>query len=299
MKTWSIPSKTFLLGEYAALAGLPAILLTTTPCFKFTLFSQQTQQTEIHPESPAGIYWGNTVGNQTLKWEDPYGGLGGMGASSAQFVGTYLADTFLNQVSPTQEAMLQAYHRVAWRGQGLKPSGYDVLAQSLSGCVYLSPENNDYETYDWRFDDLAFILVHTGQKLATHRHLQTIVLPHNTTPLTETIQLAKQAFDESNSTYLIQSVNKYYQHLLSMNLVSEHSKQLVQTLGQNPEILAIKGCGAMGADVVLILTPKEKYTQLQKKLSDQGLKILATHENLYLGSRLIENNTPKTLEILT
>ena len=51
--TWSIPAKTFLVGEYAALKEQSAILLTTTPCFELRLTSQPGLH-GIHPQSPAG-----------------------------------------------------------------------------------------------------------------------------------------------------------------------------------------------------------------------------------------------------
>nr|WP_256594408.1 hypothetical protein [Legionella pneumophila] len=53
---WQIPAKTFLLGEYAAIAGEPAILLTTSPCFTLTL-TENAKLEGIHPESPAGLWW--------------------------------------------------------------------------------------------------------------------------------------------------------------------------------------------------------------------------------------------------
>lgn len=53
---WRIPTKTFLLGEYAALADLGAILLTTPPCFELTL-TETPGLDGIHPDSPAGRWW--------------------------------------------------------------------------------------------------------------------------------------------------------------------------------------------------------------------------------------------------
>ena len=53
---WFIPAKTFLLGEYAALAEASAIILTTTPCFELSLSSKKGLS-GIHPKSPAGLWW--------------------------------------------------------------------------------------------------------------------------------------------------------------------------------------------------------------------------------------------------
>ncbi|WP_206753639.1 hypothetical protein, partial [Escherichia coli] len=53
---WQIPAKTFLLGEYADIAGEPANLLTTSPCFALTL-TENAKLEGIHPKSPAGLWW--------------------------------------------------------------------------------------------------------------------------------------------------------------------------------------------------------------------------------------------------
>ena len=54
MITWKIPAKTFLVGEYAALTGACAIVLTTKPCFSFSLqcgdvSTQAFKQNFFHP----------------------------------------------------------------------------------------------------------------------------------------------------------------------------------------------------------------------------------------------------------
>ena len=45
---WRIPAKTFLLGEYAAVAGESAIVLTTSPCFELSLANEATIQCRIY-----------------------------------------------------------------------------------------------------------------------------------------------------------------------------------------------------------------------------------------------------------
>lgn len=282
---WSIPAKTFLLGEYAAIAGAPAILLTTSPCFEISL--SHTALQGIHHESPAGRWWiqqGHTsVG---LQWSDPYQGIGGMGASSAQFIGAYLASRYLQEKLPNRRDMLDAYLQCASHEHGLGPSGYDVLTQSLRGCIYISRQQNIYETYAWPFKDIAFLLLHTGQKLATHQHLQTLTLP-SIHQLSIIVEMAKSAFERVDSLRLVEAVNNYHQQLTHMNLVAEHSLKHIASLRKNPDVLAIKGCGALGADVLLLLLPLEKRDALRQQLSTADWKILATNEDLYNGKSLI------------
>lgn len=277
---WSIPAKTFLLGEYAALLGGPAIVLTTLPCFEVALSNKPGLQ-GIHPDSPAGRWWiQQGYDQQGIQWDDPYQGCGGLGASSAQFLGVYWASMYLQKSPVNQEDMLDAYLQCAWQGQGLPPSGYDVLAQSLQGCVYIHKQQKHCEVLKWPFDDLAFLLLHTGKKLATHQHLQTIELPDQINPLVEIVASAKTAFARADSQGLIDAVNAYHQQLAQLNWVGDHSLQHIDFFKQHPDVLAVKGCGAMGADVLLLLVAKNRQSKMSKHLSEMGWRILATSESL-------------------
>lgn len=290
MKKWSIPAKTFLLGEYAAIAGAPAIVLTTSPCFEVTL-SDKIGLHGIHPESPAGKWWlqhgQKDVG---LQWNDPYQGRGGMGASSAQFLGAYLASMHEQKKKVDQQHMLDAYLQSAWHGEGLRPSGYDVLAQSQHGCVYIDKQNDFFQNFSWPFQDIAFLLLHTGQKLATHHHLQTMALPSHLSQLTAIVDIAKTAFEQVDSQRMVDAVNAYHHQLMHMNLVAEHTMRHVESFKKQPDIVAIKGCGAMGSDVLLLLIPTNQQTALSQRLSKSGWNILATSKKLHTGAPLIENN---------
>ncbi|AHE68165.1 mevalonate kinase family protein [Legionella oakridgensis] len=293
---WCFPAKTFLLGEYVAVTGGPALVLTTAPCFEVTL-SQETGLNGIHPASPAGRWWTQATMEQGLSWFDPYQNRGGMGASSAQFLGAYYASCYLHNKMPTLMEMHNAYAEVSWNGQGLRPSGYDVLAQSLYGCVYIHHQQHQYQIYNWPFDDLAFILLHTGKKLATHHHLQHASLPEKIIELAGIVESGKRAFESSNGFRLIEAVNAYHEQLMIFNLVAEGSQQYLEWLRQQPGVLAAKGCGAMGADVLLLLVSRTQLSSVLGQLSLQDCDVLATSEDLYTKAGLFENNLLKTLEI--
>lgn len=281
---WSIPAKTFFLGEYAAIAGAPAIILTTTPCFELTLTDGPGLQ-GIHPDSPAGQLWAHRGhAANGLLWHDPYQGCGGLGASSAQCLGAWFASNYLHKIEGSQEAMLEAYFQFAWQGVGTRPSGYDILAQSLQGCVYIHRQHALCQTFAWPFEDLAFILLHTGQKLATHHHLQTLSMTSEIKQLVAIVESAKLAFKTADSARVIEAVNAYHQRLLQLNLVASHSLRQIELLQKNTDVLAIKGCGAMGADVLLLLVRKSQLAEHCDSFLVRGLNMLATSENL-----LIEN----------
>lgn len=278
---WMIPAKTFLVGEYVAIDGGPAIVLTTTPCFELHV-SDSPGLHGIHPDSPAGLWWRNHGSDHVgLEWDDPYHGLGGMGASSAQFLGAYQATLSLQNKTSTKKDLLEAYWQCAWNGQGLRPSGYDVLAQSGQGCVYINQQKNTYQSFAWPFQHIGFILLHTEKKLPTHQHLQSKQLPRDTRHLATTVDLAVEAFEQADDLQLMTAINTYHQQLLSMDLVTEHSLRCIESLKEHTDIMAIKGCGAMGADVILIVAPIEKMSCLTQELAQQRWNILVTSADLF------------------
>jgi mevalonate kinase len=280
---WIIPAKTFLVGEYIAISGGPAIVLTTAPCFEVTL-SDALGATDIHEESPAGKLWGNAGHQAQLVWSDPYQGLGGMGASSAQFLGAYLADAYLQNQSINLEAMLAAYIAVAWSGEGARPSGYDVLAQASHECVLIHRQKMQYASHTWPFSDIDFLLVHTGQKLATHHYLKGMCLPDVMESLTLVSLSAMAAFQRGDSVQLVDAVNAYHESLSRMNLVASHTLAMMQRLSDVDGVLAMKGCGAMGADVLLLIVSSDKLHLVKQKLVSQGDVCLATSTDLYHGT---------------
>ncbi|MFA5959547.1 MAG: hypothetical protein WC785_03450 [Tatlockia sp.] len=294
---WFIPAKTFLVGEYAAVAGEPAILLTTSPCFELSFTENNTMQ-GIHPDSPAGQWWSHhRIDSCGLHWEDPYQGLGGLGASSAQFLGAYLASCHALQVTPDYSALLDAYYQCAWNGEGLKPSGYDMISQSQNRCVYIHKEQKKVECYDWVFKDIAFLLVHSGQKLATHYHLRRAALPP-LAQLVATVQQARRAFLRINSEKLICAINQYQKQLEAFSLVAPHTIRYVNDFRRSKDILAAKGCGALGSDVLLLIVPGTCLSEKMESLGREGWTVLATSDNLYRDCPVMKNKPHKTLEIL-
>lgn len=284
---WFIPAKTFLLGEYAAVAEASAIILTTTPCFELSLTSKENL-VGIHPQSPAGLWWHQQkYPGAGLSWYDPYAGRGGLGASSAQFLASYLAGYSIQHQKPDLNSMLQAYYQSSWNGKGLRPSGYDVIAQSQQGCVYINKHNKIIHCSNWPFPDLSFFLIHTGVKLATHYHLQDTPLPTQIEYLSTLVDMGKQAFAQQDSQKIITCVTRYQKKLTELNLITEHSLHLIKQLKRHPEVLAIKGCGALGADILLILTTKHTASKFKEKLRLQNYSILATENSLYFGPTTI------------
>lgn len=285
---WALPAKTFLVGEYVALTGGPAILLTTTPCFEISL-STSSDLNKIHPDSPAGKWWQlNNSGNLSLDWHDPYNSIGGLGASSAQFLGAYFAVAHLNKQTPKKAAfnqnyldnLLEDYKSVAWNGIGTAPSGYDVVAQSMGGIVYFNKNTLHLQTYVWPFKKLAFILLHTGAKLATHNYLQTNFSLQDVRLLANIVESARDAFENVDDNNLICAINNYYTQLFKMNLVASHTVSLIDKIKNQIDVLAIKGCGALGADILLLVVPANDLSANVVTLKNCGWQVIATNADL-------------------
>ena len=277
MTNWVIPSKTFLVGEYVAIAGDSAIVLTTTPCFKVRCLSDK-KLINIHSQSPAGRLWRDSKSDVGLSFEDPYQGLGGMGASTAQFIGVYKA-LYGSQFDPNH--LMTCYHQYAWPNFGVKPSGYDLLAQTSSGCVVLDSNQKMLKTCHWPFDGLSFALVHTHKKLATHEHLGQLVLPENLSKLKEASADVVNRFFQADESAFIRGVTQFGDLLDEYGLVAHHTRQLIQTWSKWPEVLCIKGCGALGADILLVISQKKHFNALIDKIKRHGHQIIATEDMLY------------------
>lgn len=275
---WLIPAKTFLIGEYVALSKGPAILINTSPFF--TLRQNDNPGLEgIHPQSPAGKYWQDhgrvSIG---LSWEDPYTGKGGLGASSAQFIGVFTASHEIKNQTFSQDELLNAYFKYAWNGEGIKPSGYDVLAQAQhSSCVFI--EKGKVEKLHWPFEDIGFLLLHTGKKLPTHIHLHMLNFSGAEKELETIVHEAKEAFTKLDSQSLTDSINNYHYQLKSLGLVAPHTQKIIEEINE-PEIMAMKGCGAMGADIVLVLVKRNTLEPLTKSLQKKGYNVITTSANL-------------------
>lgn len=276
-QTIRIPAKTFIIGEYAALQGLPALIVTTPPAFEMHLTHTPELQ-GIHPQSPAGRFWQAMERPEGLRFEDPYEGMGGLGASSAQFLSAYQLYCALSGQSFSHEALLASYQIATMPSVGQKPSGYDVLAQSMPGpCVYIDRNHAVDDSFEWPFTELSLLLLHTQQKYATHEHLQ---------QLSATLPALSMLGDLSTKAYnacqmkaadaFIDAIQTAQKTLFELGWVSAHSQQQQETLFSLPGVLAIKGCGAMGADLLCLVLETSRVPEYREYFSGQPHWIVST-----------------------
>lgn len=249
------PSKTFLVGEYAVLQDGEAIVLTTEPFFTASIDNNASNEDKQDKHSPAArLRQDNksSFGNSSYQFHDPHQGQGGFGASTADFLLSYQAIHTEEKLDPAK--LLDSYHQYAWNGVGTKPSGADLLAQTSNNelChVQLNPIA--LNGCSWPFSDLRYLLVRTGNKVATHEHLAATKGPFPDV-LTHIVKQTWQAIQAQHSKNFIDCINHYAEQLQQANLTHPNTLELLHTCQQNPKILAAKGCGALGADVLLIIT---------------------------------------------
>lgn len=270
----AIPGKTFLIGEYVAMYGGPAVVALTEPCFYLD------KQKRLHPDCFAARLWQKETG-KSCDWglSDPYVGIGGLGASSAEFLLAYM-NIFgeNNSLSHLQSTFFQYADSGA---SGRLPSGYDLFAQTSEQCVIVQSAPLQLQSMNWPFAELGFILVHTQKKLQTHWHLANLHLDLKWRDLAVVTERAIIAMLENDCEQWIASIQLFYDKLHQQGLVAAHTAFMIEHWMQDLPILAAKGCGAMGADVIVIFAEVEKINKIADSLTAINAHILATHADLY------------------
>lgn len=286
----SVPSKTFLVGEYAVLKGAPALIAATQPLFHFRAEKSQVEEScPFHPESPAGRWYRLSevlLRDWRITFDDPHGGRGGFGASGAQFVFLHALTTYL-QAQSLQDAVADVWqdYRACDRSGG---SGADVVAQTLGGISYFSPEPLEAESYDWPFDETDFAIVRTGDKLATHSHLVNLRLP-DLADLITADHRAVDAFFTANVEAFVSEISNFQRELKKCGLQPQACDEKLEMLNSCPGVLVSKGCGAMGAETLLAIIDHDFRSEFFAEARRLGLHVAAASTDLTAAPRLRVN----------
>ncbi len=179
---------------------------------------------------------------------------------------------------------LETYQQMAWNKEGIPPSGADMVAQFTGGVCYFNPKQKQIMSFTWGFTDMEFCLLHTGQKLATHEHLKKIK-EINFDGFEKILNAGFASLKNKNSAVFAKAIHAYGELLAEKKLVAVHTKKLLEKIYQQPGVLAAKGCGAMGSDVVLVLLEKLSTNTFTEWVERQGLRVMAagceTSEGFY------------------
>lgn len=275
----AVPSKTFLLGEYVALKGGPILVLTTEPKFKLKATFVPDHAGEvigIHPESPAGLLFAKDkqfYRNYKLEFIDPYRGLGGFGASSAQFILLAALKHTIDGKEMDDYELLDSYIKLAWSGEGMPPSGVDIIAQLHGEICYFWKVQRSLTTYAWPFNQISFAVIHTGNKVSTHIHLKELKSV-DTSKLESIVLAGKESLKIGDSTHFIEAIECYSQVLAERGLVLKQTQVMLEKLKSHPGILAAKGCGALGADVILVILDTQKQDEVISWIKENNFNLI-------------------------
>lgn len=285
LKGLSVPGKTFILGEYAILGGLPAIVAAIGP--RFTLLPGPGEKAPFHPESPAGKLLGPTKFAEYFPYafHDPLGGAGGFGASTAQFALGYRAVAQELGWSLDWKDVWKKYREVS------TGSGADLMAQWLGGIVQCrvsaqgSPSAEIFPApgkgLSWS-DFMIFSASHqAGRKTATHTHLSALDSREFSAvveKLREPLDSGFEAIKTGDASKFGLSMNRYADVLREAGLEIEPTFADRRALAAIPGVLGIKGTGANQSDAIIILANsdsrcKERITETALA---RGLKLVTS-----------------------
>jgi mevalonate kinase len=307
----SIPGKVFVLGEYAVLADKPALVATLGRRFRMVFsglldpsesseFEGELPSLELspdcsvlsrfHPQSPAGrlLEWASSRGVPVLselrfQFQDPHGGAGGFGASTAQFALLYSVLAERMDLPANALAARALYRDLMSTGNiGLLPSGADLVAQWSGGVVSFDPAAGTVRP-SWGDRDWGDLLVFSaaaqvGRKVATHDHLRTLKDGELAGLADRLAEITRAASRETSGESLGDALDRYADELSEAGLEVEAARADRRALRARPGVLGVKGSGAMLADGVIVLMDSESglhRASLIEAASARGLRLVA------------------------
>ena len=266
---FSVGSKTFLVGEYSVLFGGGAIVLITPPSFELRVTCGESSVIGIEKESPAfRFYESHDFRNLAIKFVDPHNGSGGFGASSAQFVMLYQLHLQRTKQQFGVDLFLEEY-KALFRDVGVVPSGADCVAQYFNHHIFFDSKTNKIEKLDWKFPNLDFVVLKTKHKVATHLHLEELTAM-DIAKLQNPVLNVRKSFLYNDEELLIKNTQDFFNLLKEYNLVIDQNIETVAKLLQIDGVKAAKGCGALGADTIVVIFEKQNAIQVLS-LSEQLL----------------------------
>lgn len=240
-----LPSKTFLIGEYAVLNNGCAVVLNTKPVFEM----------------------------KEGKFFDPHNSRGGFGASSAEWIFKHNINSKDINIADIRNKYLNS----TWSGIGIAPSGVDVISQLVGGVFAIDLSNFKYVSTEWNFYD--FFIVRTGNKLKTYKHLENL---NDATQFDTLTKLSKKAFElfiKKNQKFF-SCLEEFDLELNKLNLCLAESMSLKENICRIDGVIYARACGAMGADTMIVFSSAEYSSRVRKGLLNLNLEIVATQNDI-------------------
>jgi hypothetical protein len=254
----SVPSKVFLLGEYAVLTGAPAWVSAVAPRFQFSKNADATAA--FHPDSPAGRLLreaplsGSRSASLVGEFSDPWAGRGGFGGSTAEFA---IVAYHLGIRSP-----LEAWHLYRKQSEGApearRPSGADLLSQWSGGTIEWNPKSetlSDLSEAFREFPVLIFSATHLpNRKTVTHTHLDTLSSASASfETLLPALERAHHGLESRDWSEVGHAFSAYADSLAHLGLESPVVRNERLAISRQPGVRGVKGCGSLQTDAMIVV----------------------------------------------
>ena len=275
IETLSVPSKTFLVGEYGVLAGGPALVLNTEPCFELKAeVVDKKPEFFAHKDSPAGQIWNyfskdveEKKGFVKFEFSDPWKEAGGMGRSGAEFL--LLREWLKKNKFSTKKTLIQDYKKFAKSG-----SGADVLAQEAGLVTFVeSISNGKTKALKWPDWNLSFLIYKTGRKMKTHEHLEKNKTKSNSPraykKLAEISERSVTAFRKKSLHAFLNTLIDFSTFQRKNDLIDLENYYLLEKIMALPSVYFARGCGAMGFDTFLVFYQKDFESTVRKDIAKE------------------------------
>ncbi len=288
MCSFDIAGKVFVLGEYAVLGGLPALVAGVAPRFSGSLREAMDEGPYWHADSPVGrlLRWAREhCGVRfSFHFEDPYHS-GGFGASTAQFAIAYAAGAVRLGLSCDWRTAWQFYRKLTGADE-TTPSGADLVAQLRGGVTLFNPVSlscaDIWDEFDWSRLLVFAPNAQPDRKVATHVHLKEFSLGSQEidrtqlfSRLADPLKKGLTAIDRKSVYDLGAAMDWYADALAENGLEARVTFEDRRALRAMPGVCGAKGAGAMQADVVLaLMTPDADAEPIIRSARTRGLKLI-------------------------
>ena len=92
--------------------------------------------------------------------------------STAQFIMVMALNKYISSQTIQDVEFLEEYNKFAWDGEGIPPSGADLVSQLHGEICGTHKVKKEVKTFVWPFSDVDYRLIHTGSKLVTYTYLK-------------------------------------------------------------------------------------------------------------------------------
>jgi mevalonate kinase len=289
--TLQIPGKTFLVGEYAVLAGGDSLLLATDPCFEVTINENTSVVNQFHPSSAAGLLLKNDDYPQ-ISIHSLLKSLGGYGYSTAEFISAWLVKhkiltlESLKSTENLQKIFTDYLALYSSQNKNEQPSGADLVSMIMGRVTHFRKGAVGSLAHPWPFQDIDFAIISTGFKVNTHQHLANLnrdLLDD----LLEPSQKVIESFLTSQSVQFIDDLKKWSIFLRQKEMQHNDSWSIKLNLEKIKSILVAKPNGALGADTITIFYETAFKNNVIGLVEKMGFTIHATSQNLNQGLKYV------------